>query len=209
MTNGVNKKGLLKYETVLTGNFPMEVTFFSSCNITIGDEDFLVLWEFSAPTTSDESPDHGEDLDEVTESDIETNDEDDEAELNNMIHCLPFKVMGVTYNTQYQTHLEAAKAVGLDSVSARIDGEPGNANDSNAIAVAINYGTGWVKVGYIAKELTQFIHPLIAEGKIVRVDVKHIKFCIVYMRVGYYITITISRKGQWEQQVVRASKRVK
>ena len=71
-----------------------------------------------------------------------------------------------------------------------------------------NYGTGWVKVGYIAKELTRFIHPLIAEEKIVRVDVKHIKFYIVYMRVGYYITITISRKGQWEQQVVMASKRV-
>lgn len=66
-----------------------------------------------------------------------------------------------------------------------------------------------MKVGYIARELTRYSHPLLANGNIVTVNVKHIKFYIVYMRVGYYITINIAKKGQWEEQVIRASLQVK
>lgn len=66
-----------------------------------------------------------------------------------------------------------------------------------------------MKVGYIARELTRYIHTLLANGNIVTVNVKHIKFYIVYMRVGYYITINIAKKGQWEEQVIRASLQVK
>ena len=117
--------------------------------------------------------------------------------------------MGVTYNTTIQDHLQAAKAVGCSLVSAKLEAEPNNPYDSNAIAVFIDYGSNWVKIGYIAKELTRFIHPLLANGNIVTVNVKHIKFCIVYMRVGYYITINITKKGQWEEQVIRASLKVK
>ena len=67
-------------------------------------------------------------------------------------------------------------------MSAKLEAEPNNQYDSNAIAVFIDYGSNWVKIGYIARELTRYIHPLLAT-----VNVKHIKLCIVYMRVGFYV----------------------
>ena len=39
--------------------------------------------------------------------------------------------------------------------------EPDNGYNSTATADLLNYGTGWYTVGYIAKELTNEIHPLL------------------------------------------------
>lgn len=207
MLNGKFVKGLLKFGSKVSEPFPVEVHCSSSCYITIEEEEFLVVWEYSN-VADDESTDQESDCDEG-ELEIESLLEPTNHEAENVIHCLPFKVMGVTYNTIIQDHLEAAKAVGCSLVSAKLEAEPNNQYDSNAIAVFIDYGNNWVKIGYIAKELTRYIHPLLANGNIITVNVKHIKFCIVYMRVGYYITINISKKGQWEDQVIRASLRVK
>lgn len=207
MLNGKLMKGLLKFDSTLGGHFPVEVHRSSSCYITIDEEEHLVVWEYTHVAV-DELPDQESDCDEG-ELEVERVPETTNQEIENVVHCLPFKVMGVTYNTMIQDHLQAAKAVGSSVVSVKLEVEPNNQYDSNAIAVFINYGSDWVKIGYIARELTRYIHPLLANGNIVSVDVKHIKFCIVYMRVGYYITINITKKGQWEEQVVRASLKVK
>ena len=209
LLNGKQVQGLIKFGAVLGDHFPIEVMCLSSCHINIENEDLLVVWDFTSlhtAATEDlncENSDGGEDQEEESISDEE------DPETDQVNHCLPFKVMGVTYNSTYQKHLEAAKAVGVDSVIAKIEGEPENEHDSNAIAVFIDYGSGWAKIGYIAKELTRFIHPLLKTHSVISIDVKHIKFCIVYSRVGYYITINVTRKGQWEEKVIRASKKVK
>ena len=67
-----------------------------------------------------------------------------------------------------------------------------------------------MKIGYIAKELTQFLHPLSKCGYryLTNVSLKHIKFRTSYLRPGFYATIQITRKGQWEKSVIKASKRV-
>ena len=49
---------------------------------------------------------------------------------------------------------------------AKLQQEPENDYNQNAIAVLINFGSGWNKVGYIAKELTSELHPLIDNGNI-------------------------------------------
>ena len=69
-------------------------------------------------------------------------------------------------------------------------------------------GHEWSKIGYIAKELTKFLHPLLKHGFITNVSLKHIKFRASYLKVGSYATIQITRKGQWENAVLKASKRV-
>ena len=207
MFNGKFVKGLLKFGSTVSGPFPVEVHCSSSCYITIEEDEFLVVWEYSNVAV-DELSDQESDCDEG-ELEIERPLEPTNHETENFFHCLPFKVMGVTYNTTIQDHLQAAKAVDCSLVSAKLEAESNNQYDSNAIAVFIDYGSNWVKIGYIARELTRYIHPLLANGNIVTVNVKHIKFCIVYMRVGYYITINITKKGQWEEQVIRASLKVK
>ena len=44
--------------------------------------------------------------------------------------------------------------------------EPENDYDQNALSVLINFGSGWNKVGYIAKELTSELQPLIDNDNI-------------------------------------------
>ena len=61
-------------------------------------------------------------------------------------------------------------------MTARVRPKPENKKDEKAIIVEVNYGGGYKPVGYIAKEHTNFLHPLIALKKITDVRIKHIKF---------------------------------
>jgi hypothetical protein len=63
------------------------------------------------------------------------------------------------------------------------------------------------KVGYIASELTKYVHPVLNQQDL-EVDVDRIWFCIKFKMVGFYLTIGITRKGLWDNAVVQASKKV-
>ena len=58
---------------------------------------------------------------------------------------------------------------------AKLQEAPKNDYDQNAIAVLINFGSGWTKVGYIAKELISELQTLVDSGNI-KVHVAHIRF---------------------------------
>ena len=75
----------------------------------------------------------------------------------------------------------------------KLEVEPGNQHDKNAIAVYImSTNEYFEKVGYIANELTKHLHkPLKAYA------------------LGYYITINISKKGVWDDAVIKASHKIK
>ena len=83
-----------------------------------------------------------------------------------------------------------------------------NENDPNSISVQINYDEDepYYTVGYVARELTKYMHPIINE---LEVSVKKIRFCTTYMRIGFYLTIDVTKKGRWNEQVIAASKNVK
>lgn len=173
MLNGKFVKGLLKFGSTVSGPFPVEVHCSSNCYIvTIDEDEFLVVWGHSNVAVDDQVTDQESDCDEG-ELEIERLLEPTDHETENVIHCLPFKVMGVTYNTTIQDHLQAAKAVGCSLVSAKLEAEANNRYDStcNAIAVFIDYGSNWVKIGYIARELIRYIHPLLVNGNIITVTV--------------------------------------
>ena len=124
-------------------------------------------------------------------------------------------VLGSAHHSEMQTHVESAKKeleqnpLIRKDVTARIRPEPENEKDEKAIIVEINYGGGYKPVGYIAKELTKFLHPLKALKKITDVGIKHIKFRTAFRNIGYYITIIITRKGPWGTKVIAASAKVR
>ena len=105
--------------------------------------------------------------------DVAPNDRTDDSTE----HCLPFKVLGSAHHKKMQDYLE----LGLftmnegQQVQAHLRPEPTNDYDSNAILVEINYGEGFKPVGYIARELTRLLNPLLG-NQIVSVGIKHIKF---------------------------------
>ena len=87
-------------------------------------------------------------------------------------------------------------------LEARLRPEPTNENDKDAIAIDINYANGYFHAGYIASELTKYLHPLMAMDKIVDVSVEHILQRVYFAKMGHYPKILITRKGAWEKYVI-------
>ena len=70
------------------------------------------------------------------------------------------------------------------------------------------YEDEFEKVGYIPHELTQYLHPLLKTHSL-EFSVKNIRFQTVYLCVGFYLTINVTKDGLWPDEVVVASKKVK
>lgn len=64
------------------------------------------------------------------------------------------------------------------------------------------------KVGYLAHELTQYLHPLLKDPSL-EVSVNKIRFRTTFLMIYFYLTINITRKGLWEKAVFKASFKVK
>ena len=66
--------------------------------------------------------------------------------------------MGVVHNSDRQKHLENAFETiygEQKEVLARIRPDPTNKFHADAIAVQLDYGSGWKLVGFLLKDLTQ------------------------------------------------------
>ena len=126
-------------------------------------------------------------------------------------HCLPFKVMGTCYSKARQDSLQEAFEYLYEHkrpVYATLQAEPENTHDKSAIAVYLMSSLDYEKVGYIASELTQYLHPLLKDPSL-EVSVKNIRFCTTFLMIGFYVTINITKRGHWEKQVITASRTVK
>ena len=132
----------------------------------------------------------------------------EEMEIKDAIHTCAFKVLGTCHSTERQTILEEADEHLHEynrPVDVSLEKEPDNIYDENAIAVFIRNDVAWHKAGYIASQLTQHVSPFMTGRDLC---VKHIKLCTTYSRIGFYITINLSKKGAWHPTVVKASKSV-
>ena len=120
-----------------------------------------------------------------------------------------FKVLGTRFQSSMENNLEEAHnywVTSHDSVTARLQPEPENEKDKDAILVQLDYGSGFNSVGYIAKEVTKYLHPLIKKNTLISVDVKHISFSFMFGLSGHYMALSISKKGKWSKEVIRHSK---
>ena len=74
---------------------------------------------------------------------------DEEEEIT---QAVPFKCIYAAHENHYQHHLEKAYLTLHEQdkpVNVRIWPEPLNPRDPSAIAIDLDYGTGWPHVGYI------------------------------------------------------------
>ncbi|CAB4021404.1 Exonuclease 1 [Paramuricea clavata] len=178
---------------------PGQYTCTSHCKINIDSEEYTVLWVVLPLVccSLEQDADHSQ---EETDTDFEGP------------HTLPFKVMGTCYCSSRQDILEKGYLNLNDynwHVYAKLEDEPENITDNEAIAVYISVdycGDEFQKVGYIAKELTQYLKPIL---KKLDVSVCNICFCTTYYRMGYYLTLEITKDGMWHKNVVEASKNVR
>lgn len=171
-------------------------------NISIENISFIVLWEFVPCPLLGQATTSSQPLDSATSNngtgDMQTH------------HVLPFKVLGTCFCTERQNILEQAYEYFNEynrPVSVRLKQEPDNPHDSNAIAVFIQTDAEFEKVGYIASELTKHVQPFLKDPHF-HTEVKRIRFRTTYMMIGFYITIELSKKGLWHNDIIKASKSV-
>ena len=183
----------------------------SHCRIKVQDKEYTVMWEL-APMRAAQSNEQSVRNDEpVDDDDDDDEDDNEEAPDETITHCIPFKVLGTCYSRARQDALEEAFGYLYEHnrpVFVKLEAEPDNAFDMHAIAVYVMSSSNYEKVGYIARELTQFVHPLLQDPAL-EVSVQRIWFCTVFLQIGFYITISITKSGLWDRKVVRASSKVK
>ena len=157
------------------------------------------------------SPDALDDEDdaEVEEEDEEEEGEEEEREIS---HTLPFKVIGVAHTLETQRHLEISfellHSPNAADVHVKVEPEPNNEKDKNAIAVYVDYGSDWKRIGYIASELTPYVHQAIISGDLVKSEIGHIKFRVHWMRAGFYMKLLLTKRGVWDHYVSFKSRSV-
>ena len=127
------------------------------------------------------------------------------------LYTATFKVLGTRHHLQMQNNLEEAYVTYHDAglpVKACLTPEPDNEKDSSVLLVQLDYGKGLKPVGYIAKEMTPFLHPLLTSNAPVTVAVKHIKFGTLRSQIGYYMALNVTKQGLWDKVVQAASEKV-
>lgn len=186
------------------------------CQISINSITYVVAWDFkkvsgntaalSAPPLKDSAPQAPASLPPTPPPPPPPADPTPEDGTIN--HTLPFKVLGIGYK-QRQRDLKCASEHlnNNKEVKVAIRPDPHSEHDKDAISVLLDYGSGWKVVGYIARELTCYLHPLIQSNSLL-VTISHIRFRVSYLLLGYYLTINITKKGMWCAQVITASKKV-
>ena len=173
------------------------------CSITANEQECIVLWQLLH-----EQPKK------VTSPTVQTCGKGAESPsigtTTKTAHTLPFKVLGTCYSKKRQNSLDSALNYMENNRHVFVDlqCEPENKHDINAIAVYLMYDNMFEKVGYIARELTQYVQPLVITSSY-QAAVKNIRFRTNVLRVGYYLTIDITKQGNWDDEVIAASKKVK
>ena len=131
------------------------------CTIKLSDEQlYTVLWELKPKRNTRNVS--------ITSNAKENTKPVDSPKDNPNVqkHTLPFKVLEMCFTKERQCCLENAydniqnnRYVDVDLVH-----ESTNIHDPKAIAVLISTGNGFEIVGYLPRELTEFVHPLLSSG---------------------------------------------
>ena len=150
--NGKNFSGLVKREADIEIN--QKVKCNSYCRVKIDDVNYIVLWKFTK--CQDESGIVTITTQEAEETSNPMLDLEESSDSHKDIrHSLPFKVLGTCHSTCRQDALEEAYSYLHEHnrpVFAKLEHEPDNPFDNNAITVFVQTDAEYKKVGYIASE---------------------------------------------------------
>ena len=101
-----------------------------------------------------------------------------------MTHSVTFKCIGCTKELKYQETL--ARIAQLrnrgEEVECRLEPEPDNPYDSQAIAFKCKVDDRWHTIGYVVKEILTEVHQALSEDKVTAVSLDWVKY--IYLHQG-------------------------
>ena len=166
------------------------------------DEDVTVIPETPPPYASDEE----EEAEDKTENSDEEN-ENANAESDSILpvtHAVTFKCIGCTKENAYQEMLKRIAQMQHrgEDVPCKIQPEPENPIDSEAIAFKCKLDDQWHTIGYVVKEVLKEVHEALAQNKVTNVSIDWVKFVIYWKTPGWFAGIKITKIGEWSRTVV-------
>ncbi len=171
-------------------------------------------WEWVAAEDSETIEENNNTVGLPSESESESDqeecaDERDKFESSFVTHTVSFKCIGANRDEGHQSSLRAAaKAIQEGrNVPVRLQREPENPKDSNAIAFQCHIGDVWRRVGYVVKEALPDVHDALNAGAILSVKFAWVKFLLCWSRSGpgFYAGINVSKQGDWSTNVMHCA----
>ncbi len=124
-----------------------------------------------------------------------------------MPHTVLFKCIGAVRDSGSQDTLRLCrnrKASGW-TVPVGMKPEPTNVKDARTISFECEIDSKWKRVGYVISEILDEVHAAMSARKILSVKFGWVKYTTDWRRSGpgYFAAIAVTKKGQWEPNVVR------
>ena len=136
-------------------------------------------------------------------------EEDNQEETT---HAVVFKCVGVNkgesrHRIQKVLEETAEKLRNGEHVNVRVNAEPENPFDPNAVVFQTLANGKWMNIGYVVHEAAPHVGHAIANNLIVSCEFSWVRYIVHWSKSGqgWYTGITITKKGAWPTEVVRSS----
>ena len=101
-------------------------------------------------------------------------------------HTVTFKCIGCTKDSSYQETLARVSQIRNcnENVACKLQPEPNNPADAQAIAFRVYLDERWSTIGYVVREALNEVHEAISEKKLTAVTIDWIKYIIYWRSPG-------------------------
>ena len=172
----------------------------------------FVMWNWQWLEDSDSEQDgvvSGDEPGDAAPSNSEESGNNEEAEDDNIpaiTHTVVFKCIGCTKELRYQELLVLAnqKRKKGEDIPVKLEKEPSNPFDSNAIAFMCLVENNWERIGYVVSEALADVNEAISNNKILKTFFSWIKYIVYYKQPGWYAGISVTRNGSWSRTVMQS-----
>ena len=163
----------------------------------------FVMWNWEEPNDTIESDGTDSDNNDDNFSDdprqtVSNDSGDKQKDSPVTTHSVIFKCMGTMKGKRYQELLPlvALKTCSGETVPVRLQPEPNNPKDSNAIAFECHIGSKWERIGYVVHEAINAVHHELQCDSIISVKFEWVRFIPHCSRSvpGWYCGIAIMKK---------------
>ena len=134
----------------------------------------------------------------------ETNEDDEQDfESNDDLHAESFKVKGSFFQERYQQALlkcDAAKRQ-KQPISVRVEFEPDNIQDKNAIKFEVYFDNDWHIIGYCDVRKIPKLRKAMNANEIKTVSFLYVRreWIVWQSKFSFYACVSIVKRGQWEK----------
>ena len=178
-------------------------------DLQLPPEGVYVVWKWKWDICTDSENEELDTSKEVESEDEENLIEDTENDHEEVTHTVTFKCIGATKTPESQVALKTISELLASGNHVPVDlfPEPQNPYDSRTIVFKAMLNGDWHSIGYVVREIMEYVHSAIEKKEIIDVKFAWAKYLLVWYRCGpgYYAGVDVTVRGKWPDAVVRCA----